>query len=191
MEPTGRLQLKEVTRQTRQSEPDTATRAAADSDGERGHLPAPKQPHGGGADPQRPRSLADHTQAMHLPLGRDGNGGAPQNAPPQQPQPADGEGSEEVSCTGKTDLSANEGGTAATTVTVGRPMQVDSSPSTPDRAVIWYVADFLTCPDSGVNHPISTNMLIRQWPSTGNGNLRHRGGHDEYVAMLQHRSPAE
>jgi hypothetical protein len=41
MEPTGRLQLKEVTRKTRPSEPDTATRAATDSSGERGHLPAP------------------------------------------------------------------------------------------------------------------------------------------------------
>jgi hypothetical protein len=90
MEPTGRLQLKEVTRKTRPSEPDTATRAATDSSGERGHLPAPKQPDGGGADPRRPHGLADHTREMHLPLGSDGNGGAPTSAPPQQPQPADG-----------------------------------------------------------------------------------------------------
>lgn len=69
---------------------------------------------------------------------------------PDRDPPAREPGSEEVSCTGRTDLSTDDGGTAATTVTVGRPMQVDSSPSTPDRAVIWYVADFLTCPDSGV-----------------------------------------
>eukprot|EP01049_Picozoa_sp_SAG25_P014936 SAG25_NODE_2834_length_1359_cov_1.515873_1_plen_428_part_10 len=90
MEPIGRLQLKEVTRKTRPSEPDTATRAATDSSGERGHLPAPRQPDGGGADPRRPHGLADHTREMHLPLGSDGNGGAPTSAPPQQPQPADG-----------------------------------------------------------------------------------------------------
>ena len=39
--------------------------------------------------------------------------------------------------------------------------------------------------------PGGMSVLIHQRLSTVNGNLRHRGGHDGYVATLQHRSPAE